>query len=127
MREDFAQQSACQMPEVARPHLLYGITLCKLRKNCVYPVAKATQQSAAFGSWISFLRGVGSQKLYAHALLGQLFSHFGRMVVAVSNDQAGGSLHDLRQHRKLVSLQAGATEMRVMTPGQQSLKCTLKP
>ena len=28
VREDLARQPACQMPEVARPHLLYAIALC---------------------------------------------------------------------------------------------------
>jgi hypothetical protein len=55
VREDFAQQSACQMPEVARPHLLYGIALCELRKNGVYAVTKPTEKGALFRGRVSFV------------------------------------------------------------------------
>ena len=49
------------------------------------------------------------------------------MVIAVSDDQARGSFGDLREHAEFVDALAGATEMRVITPGQQTLACTLKP
>jgi len=52
--EDFAQQPACQMPEVARPHPLYGVTSYQLRKDGLYPVAKTAQISAPYGVGISF-------------------------------------------------------------------------
>lgn len=52
--EDFAQQPACQMPEVARPHPLYGVTSYQLRKDSLYPVAKTAQISAPYGVGISF-------------------------------------------------------------------------
>jgi len=82
VREDFAQQPAGKMPQIARPHSLYAVALCELREDGVYPVAKTAEQSAPFGSRISLLRGVGGQKLYARCR--QLFSRFGRMVVVRS-------------------------------------------
>jgi len=60
VREDFAQQSACQMPEVACPNLLYGIALCELRKDGVYTVAKAAQEGAFFGAGSPFLAEYGA-------------------------------------------------------------------
>jgi hypothetical protein len=66
VREDLAKQSAHQVPQITRPHPLYGVASHKLRKNGVYPVAKTTQQHAPFGSGISLLGGVWGHKLYAH-------------------------------------------------------------
>src|SRR5215204_5268602 len=59
VREDFAQQPIGEVPEVARPHSLHGVTPGELRKNGVDAVAKTAQQRAAFGSGISFLGRVG--------------------------------------------------------------------
>src|SRR5215203_6381274 len=106
VREDFAQQPIGEVPEVARPHSLHGVTPGELRKNGVYSVAKTAQQRAAFGSGISFLGRVGGQKLYAHATH-QLLLGLWRMVVAIPNEHPRGSLGDLRQHRKLVGVGRG--------------------
>ncbi len=46
MREDLAQQSACQVPQVARPHLIYGVVSYELREDGVYPVAESTEECA---------------------------------------------------------------------------------
>jgi hypothetical protein len=103
VRENFAQQSACQMPQVARPHLLYRIALCELTKNGVYPVTKPTEKGALFRGRVSLLLGgVRGQKLYAHTY--QLLAGLWRMVVAVCDDQARGSLDDLWEHRELVCI-----------------------
>src|SRR3712207_1903340 len=93
------------MPQVARPNLLYGIALCELRKNGVNPVAKPTEQGALFGSGVSFLGGVRSQKLHTNAY--QLLPGLWRMVVAVSDDQPRSALDDLREHGKLVDIGRG--------------------
>jgi hypothetical protein len=62
VREDFAQQSAYQMPEVARPHLLYGIALCELAEDGVYPVAKpALRNALLFGVGSLFLEEYGAR------------------------------------------------------------------
>ncbi len=102
VREDFAQQSACQMPEVARPHLLYAVALCELAENGVYPVAKAAEEGAPLGVRVSLLGGVWSQKLYAHPR--QLLFGLGRVVVAVPDEKAGGALGELGHYGKLVGV-----------------------
>jgi hypothetical protein len=124
VREDFAQQPACQVPHVARPHPLYGVALRELRKDGVYTVAKTAQQSTPLGSRISLFGGVWSEQLDPHAR--QVLLGLGRVVVAVPDEKAGGSLDDLRHHRELVGV-GGATEKQVISPGQQSLTCILKP
>src|SRR5215207_4615857 len=98
VREDFAQQSACQMPEVTRPHLLHAVALCELAKNGVYPVAKPTEEGASFRGRLSLLGGVGSQKLHAHAC--QLLPGLWRMVVAISDDHPRGELDEFRDDRE---------------------------
>src|SRR5215216_2521653 len=102
MREDFAQQSACQMPQVLRPHLLYGIALCELAENGVYPVAKPTEEGALFRGRVSLLGGIRGQKLHTNAR--QLLLGLWRMVVAVSDDQARSSLGKFWEHGKLVGI-----------------------
>ena len=124
VREDLAQHSACQMPEVARPHLLYGVALRELRKNGVDPVAKPAEEGALFRGRVSLLGAIRGQKLHTNAR--QFLPGLWRMVVAVSDDQAGSSLDNLREHAKLVGVGRG-TQKRVITPGQQTLTCTLKP
>ena len=62
MREDPAQQSACQVPHVARPYPLYGVKLSKLRKGSVYAVAKPTEEGAlVLGAGSLFLKEYGAR------------------------------------------------------------------
>ena len=105
MREDLPEQSACQMPRIARPHLLRGVALCELRKNGVYAVAKPAEEGTPSGIRISLLGGIGGQKLYAH--LRQLFLGLGRVVVAVSDEKARGPLGDLWEHGEFVGVGRG--------------------
>jgi hypothetical protein len=58
VREDFSQQSACQMPEVPRPHLLYAVALCELAENGVYTVAKPTEEGTLFRGRVPLLGGI---------------------------------------------------------------------
>jgi hypothetical protein len=102
VREDFAQQPACEMPHVARPHPLYGIALCELAENTVYPVTKPTEEGTLFRGRISLLGGVWSQKLHTHAR--QLLPGLRRVVVALSDDQPRGKLGDLWEQGELVSV-----------------------
>src|SRR5215210_733830 len=102
VREDFAKQPARQMPEVFCPHPLYGVTSGQLRKDGIYPVAKTAQQSTPFGVGISFLGGVGSQELNRHAR--QLFLGFGRVVVAVPDDDPGGELDEFGEQVEFMSV-----------------------
>src|SRR5919202_2717668 len=105
VREDFAQQYARQMPEVARPHLLYRIALCELAENGVYPVAKPTEEGALFRGRVSLLGGIRGQKLHTSAR--QLLPGLWRMVVAVSDDQPRSSLGEFWEHGKLVGIGRG--------------------
>jgi|SRR5215213_7292202 len=66
VREDFAQQPAGEVPQVARPHSLYGVTLRELAEEGVYPVTKPAKESALSGSGVSLLGGMRSEKLHAH-------------------------------------------------------------
>ena len=61
VREDFAHQPACQMPEIARPHLLYAIALCELAENGIYPVAKPTEKALFFGAGSLCLEEYGAR------------------------------------------------------------------
>ena len=61
VREDFSEQPACQMPEVTRPHFLYAVALCELRKNGVYTVAKSTQNALLLGCGSPFLEEYGAR------------------------------------------------------------------
>ena len=127
VREDFPEQPACQMPEVTRPHPLYGVTLGELAENGVYAVAKTAQQGTPSGSRISLFGGVGGQKFNAH--LRQLLSGLRRVVVTLSYNDPGGKLGEFWEHTERESswALAGATQKRVISPGQQSLTCTRKP
>src|SRR5829696_629383 len=100
--QDLPEQPARQMPQIARPHPLYTVSLHELGEDSIYAVAKATQEGAPLGVRVSLLGGVWSQKLYAHSH--QLLPGLWRVVVAIPNDQARGSLGDLRQHGKLVGV-----------------------
>src|SRR5829696_3321286 len=102
VREDFAHQPACQMPEVARPHLLYAIALCELAENGIYPVAKPTEESALFRRRVSLLGGIRGQKLNTHTR--QLLLGLGRVVVAISDEKARGGLDKLGDYRELVGV-----------------------
>jgi hypothetical protein len=51
------EHPACQMREVARPHLLYGVALRELRKSGVDPVVKPTEEGAPSGVGSLFLEG----------------------------------------------------------------------
>ena len=102
VREDFAQQSACQMPEVARPHPLYRIALCELAKDGVDPVAKAAQHGTSLGIGITLFGGVGSQKL--HTPPGQLLPNWRRMVVAVPDDDPRCSFEEFGEQVDLVGV-----------------------
>lgn len=55
VREDFAKEPAGEMPEVPSPHPLYGVALCELAKDGVYPVTKPTEQGALWGVGSCFL------------------------------------------------------------------------
>src|SRR5215218_3846476 len=96
VREDFAQHSACQMPRVARPHLLHAVALCELAENGVYPVAKPTEEGARFGIRVSLLGGVWSEQLDPHAR--QLLAGLWRMVVAIPDNQPRGKLGEFGEH-----------------------------
>jgi hypothetical protein len=124
MREDPAQQSACQVPHVARPYPLYGVKLGKLRKGGVYAVAKPTEEGALFGSGVSLLEGIRGQKLHTYAR--QLLPGLWRMVVAVSDDQPRSSLGEFGEHAKLVGVGRGHREASDH-PGQAILTCARKP
>ena len=67
MTQHLPQQPTRQMPEVARPHPLYGVTSGELRKDRVYSVAKPAQKGALVRGRVSFLGRVRGQKLHAHA------------------------------------------------------------
>ena len=105
VREHFAQQPAGEVPHVTRPHPLHAVALCELAENGVYPVTKPTEEGALLGLRVSFLGGVGGQELHAHAR--QLLPPLRRVVVAISDDQAGGKLGDLREHGELVDVGRG--------------------
>ena len=62
MREDPAQQSACQVPHVARPYPLYGVKLGKLRKGGVYAVGKPTEEGAFLGAGSLSLKEYGARR-----------------------------------------------------------------
>lgn len=102
MREDFTEQPTHQMPQISGPHPLYGVALGKLREDSIYPVTKAAQKRAPFGVGISLLGGVRSQEIDTHP--GQFLPCFGRMVVAVSENDSASSLDKLRHDGKLVSV-----------------------
>ena len=119
VREDFAQHSACQMPQIARPHPLYAVALHKLREDGIYAVAKPAQQSAFLRSRISLLGGVRSHKLYAHRAQ-ELFLCLGRVIVAIPDHDAAGTFDDLGQHRELMSVGRSHREVRDETGPRHS-------
>ena len=102
VREDFAQQPTGEVPQVTRPHPLYGVAPAQLRKDGVYPVAKTAKEGTPLRSGISLFGGLRSQELYAHAR--QLLAGLGRVVVAVSYDQPRSSFGDLWEHGKLAGI-----------------------
>jgi hypothetical protein len=102
VREHLAHQPAGKVPQITRPHPLYGVALCELAENSVYSVTKSTEEGALFGSGVSLLGGVRSQKLHTHAR--QLLPSFRRVVVAVCDDQPRGKLGDLWEHGELVGV-----------------------
>lgn len=102
MRKDFAKEPAGKVPHVACPHPLYGVALCKLREDGVYPVAKAAQEGASFGSGITLFGRMWGQKLHAH--IRQVLFGLWRVVVAVPNDQPRAKLSNLWEHGELVSV-----------------------
>ena len=105
MTQHLPQQPARQMPQVARPHPLYGVTLHELAEDRVDAVAKTAQEGAPSRGGIPFLGRVRSQKLYAHRR--QILLRLRRMVVAIPDEQARGSLGDLRHDGKLVGVGRG--------------------
>ena len=74
--ENLPQQPTRQMPEVFRPHPLYGIALRELAEERVDPVPKAAQAGISFWMRIVSLLTVRCQRLYA--LLGQFRGHTDR-------------------------------------------------
>jgi hypothetical protein len=102
VRENFAHQPAGEVPQISRPHPLYGVSLGELAENGVYPVAKMAKQSTPTGSWISLLGGVGGQKLNTHPR--QLLSGFGRVVVAVSQGDPRDKLGEFWKHTELMGV-----------------------
>jgi hypothetical protein len=109
IREHLAHQPAGEMPQVARPFPLYGVSFGGLAENSVYPVAKTAQQGTPSGSWISLLGGVRGQKFNAQALR-QLFCGFGRVVVAVSYNDPRGKLGEFWKHAELMRVGRGHRE-----------------
>jgi hypothetical protein len=105
VREDLAQQPACQVPQVARPHLLYTVASHELREDDVYPVAEPAEEDALHGALVELLGGVRGHELDAHAR--QLLLGLRRMVVAIPDDQAGGSLGEFGDDRELVDVGRG--------------------
>ena len=103
--QDLAKQPANQMPEVSRPHPLDGVTSRELTENGVDAVAKTAQEGAFLRSRISFLRGVRSQKVYAHPR--QFLLRLGRMVVAIPDSDPSGRLGKFRYDGKLVDVVRG--------------------
>jgi hypothetical protein len=102
VRENLAHQPAGEVPHVACPHPLYGVTLGELREDGVYPVAKTAEQGTPSGSRISLLGGIGGHKLNAHRR--QFFYGFGRVVVAVSYNDPRGKLGDLWKHGEFMGV-----------------------
>src|SRR3712207_6008350 len=100
--QDLAQQSACQVPQVACPYALYRVALCELRKDSVDTVAKPAQEGAPLGIGIAFLGPVGSSQLDAPP--GQLLPNWRRPVVAVPDHHVPGMLNQLGHYRKLVDV-----------------------
>ena len=105
VREDFPEQPASEVPHVASPHPLDGVTLCELGKDGVYPVAKTAQESTPFGSRISLFGGVWSEQLDPHAR--QLLCGLRRVVIAVPDEKAGGALGEFGEHGEFVSVGGG--------------------
>jgi hypothetical protein len=105
VREDFAQQPTGEVPQLTRPHPLYGVTSHELRKDGVDPVAKTAKQSTSLRSGISSFGGVRGQKLYAH--LRQLFFGLRRLVVAISDEKTRGRLGEFGEYRELVGVSRG--------------------
>jgi hypothetical protein len=71
----------------------YTIALGELAKDGVYALAKAAQQGASLGIGIALFGGVGSQKLDTSP--GQVLPNWRRVVVAVPDDDPGGSLEEV--------------------------------
>jgi hypothetical protein len=105
VREDFAQQPACQMPQITRPHPLYTVASGELRKDGVYPVTKPAEEGTPFGIGVCLLGGVRGQKRYASPR--QLFFGLGRVVVALSDEKARGGLGEFGEHREFVGVGRG--------------------
>ena len=104
VREDLAQQSACQMPEVLGPHSLHGITLRELREDGVDAVTKAAQEGTSFAERVVLLAPVRREELDT-CTLGQLFPGLGRPVVAISDGQpASSGLEKLWHDGKLMGI-----------------------
>jgi hypothetical protein len=100
--QDITKQTACQVPQVARPYALYGVALCELRIDGVDPVAKTAQEGASFGVGIALLGLVGGRKLDAPP--SQFLPNWGRPVVAIPNHHASGTLDQPGHYRKLVGI-----------------------
>ena len=114
-----------QVPQVTRPHSLYGIPLGQLRKNGVYAVAKPAEEGTLFRGGVSLLGGIQGHKLYAHG--SQLFSGFGRVVVAVSYGNPGGFLGECWKHGELMGVGRGYREAGDNPRPAETLTCTRKP
>jgi hypothetical protein len=106
--QDLPQQPAAQMPRIVGPYPLYGVALCELRKDGVDPVAKAAQIGALLWGGVPLLGGVRSKEFYAHSR--QLFLGVGRVVIAVSDEKAKGSLTEFGEHGKFVDVGGGHRE-----------------
>ena len=102
MAQHLPKRSTSQMPQVARPHPLYGAALRELREDGDYPVAKTAQKRAPLGVRITLLSLVGGCQL--DVLSGQLHPKWGRAVVAVCDDQPRGKLGYLWEHGELASV-----------------------
>lgn len=102
VRENFAQQPADEVPQITRPHSLYGVALHQLAEDGIYPVTKTAQDSAPLGVRIALLGLVRGRQF--DALPGQLLSNRRRPVVAVPDHHTPGMLDQLGQYRKVVDV-----------------------
>jgi hypothetical protein len=103
VREDLAQQPACQVPEVLGPHPLYAVASCELRKDGVDPVAKPAEEGTPSGRGIALLAAVRREELDAPAPR-QLFPRLRRVVVTVPDGDPASELQEFGHDRKLMGV-----------------------
>ena len=102
MTQYLPEQPARQVPEVTRPQSLDRVALGELAKDSVYTVAQFAQEGTSTRVGIFGLAGVGSHKF--EISLSQFPRSLGRMVVAIPNDDAAGTLNEIREHPQFMDL-----------------------